>query len=457
MQIDNSFSTIKQDDLFLYTRPNNVVSSSPVDGQGLTSDLGAAISNFHIQLDNMGNTARPGEVLSGRVIMDVWSAISIRFVEFILQGHSTVVKYKSLSAKQHPTNEIYIDERIELVTPPSGSRTMVLAPGKYVSKFSCALPGNLPASVRSTKFFSGIVFDITYMAKANVAADVESRSIGPMKTEHTVKIIKSCKKLFTVQPLVSFLDFPAATNSISHAEQITTCCSLQPTSILLKLDRNVYAAGDVINVQIEILSPKKKAVRKLVCDLDQVVVFWGKKRDKQQRQVLLQCEGQVQPQSSSAEHMVRAVFHLPLLDSLCPSTLMFCRLLQVTYHLRVSVRLRGWGGSVLLEIPVTVAPSCQHEELEPKVSLFNKPIMPFPQFSANIDTPEKGSTSHSPVGTLRNSHSFDQRSAASTQRGGKYQTDKPWHPEPSVTIKYINDFRLCNNCTGCCGVGIHEA
>ena len=460
------------DNVLVHTRPGRITTvngsaAQPPLQPTVSTDVGMAISNFHIQLDNLDNTVKPGEEISGKVVMDVWSPIQIRFVEFILQGRGTVRIFKTSSTfNEKPTCEIYLDKRIHLLAPPEGTRTMVLTPGKYVTKFAYHLPEDLPPTVAQLDMGKGFVFDITYMAQANVAADIKSRHISPTTTAHLVKVIKTSKKHFIVTPTHDWQSIPGALEPISHAEQVTVCCSpanSDPTSILFKLDRGVYPIGDIIKFQVEILSPKKKNIQGIMCELEQVIDYRGAKKDRQFKKVLIKAFDKTK---HNRHKMLRAKFSMPLPHSLIPSFIPNCRLLRVVYHIKMTIKLKGWGGEVLMDIPIIIAPptSLSANTDQPSVPVFNKPIMQFPYFSKSPpdgNDPDFDSISQGTSGgTLRSRRSVDRSSYHSGQSSRSHRSGKPDRPkrqDPKVTTRYKSGFGLGSCCVNCCGVGIHDA
>ncbi|ELU11748.1 hypothetical protein CAPTEDRAFT_198622 [Capitella teleta] len=422
-----AFDAMKQNDFVLYTRAEKLTDS----GQRLTSDLAMAISNFHIQLDNVNNMLTPGEVISGRVIMDVWSALSIRFVEFVIQGRGIAREFDRGKPSDRPISEDILDKRIEIMSPPTGRRTMTLAPGKYVSKFSFTLPENIPYSIRATEMRENdVTFEITYEAKANIAADIESQTLSPQMQSHLVKIIKSCRKPFTVLPSINYFNRSEMMKAVSHGEQITTCCSSNPTSVLFTIDRQLYQVGDSIKFQLEVLSPKRRSVKHVVCSLNQEAMLYGR---KPLNTTLLKLHGCI-PKDS--DKIVNLNFDMPLLPTLLPSLMPFSRLLRISYHINIRIQLRGWGGDILMDIPLLVAPPSVKPG-DPELPVFSKPVTLFPYLSEKNDEVTSGSTK-----TVESI-------VSSVHRRGEQRRAK-------VTTRYVNDFRMCNNCTGCCGVGIHE-
>ena len=167
--------------------------------------------------------------------------------------------------------------------------------------------------------------------------------------------------------------------------------------------------------------------------------------------------------------MLRAKFSMPLPYSLIPSLVPSCRLLQVTYHIKVTIKLRGWGGKVLMDIPIEVAPPSggldSRDTDKPTVfPVFNKPIMQFPYFSkspldgaeAEFDSISQGTSG----GTLRSGRSLDRVSCRSShsnrsRKSGRSERVKKQYPK--VTTKYVNAFGICSCCVGSCGIGIHDA
>ncbi len=118
--------------------------------------------------------------------MDVWSAIHIQFVEFVITGKGTVRVFKDTSTfLERPRNEIYLDKKIILIGPQNGSKGqgVTLTPGRYVSSFKYRLPETLPPTVHQFDMGHGYVFDISYHVQAHVCDKVRPVLIIPPFTK----------------------------------------------------------------------------------------------------------------------------------------------------------------------------------------------------------------------------------------------------------------------------------
>ena len=411
-----------------------------------------AISNFSILFDHHGK-CKPGDELAGQVIMDVWSTIVIRYVEFVIQGKGTVRVFKDSSTfLEKPRYETYLDKKIYLIAPPNGGSTCTLTPGKYVTDFSYRLPEELPPSVHQFEMGKGYIFDISYTAQANVCDLART----PHPKGKSIKVIKTCRKPFIVAPAHDWQSIPGAMDPIVHADQVSLLCApfgSGPTSVHVHLDRGVYPIGDNIKIKVEVCPPSGKYLKVIRAELEQDLLF-SKDMVKKFRRILITAnDGRVR---YAPEEVVKSSFSIPIPTSLVPSYLPHCKLLGISYCIKVTVQFRKLGGTVIMRMPLTIAPPSELERNieNPDVPLFNKPIMQFPYFSNspldfedNVET--LGGTMN---GTLRSETSKRSNYSSESQRSQKVA-----EKDERVTTKYATCLGCCQCFLMCCGVGIYNS
>ncbi|KAK2146321.1 hypothetical protein LSH36_616g03033 [Paralvinella palmiformis] len=408
----------------------------------LLAPANMVISNFHIEFDNNASF-RPGQTITGQVIMDVWSRTELRHVEFSLRGEGTVRIFKnSFTFIERPKHEIYLNKRILLISPPDGAASVILNPGRYVSDFSYSLPNELPPSVHQFDMGNGYVFDISYSARANVCDAVGTRYIQPLH-ENYHKVIKSAKCNFQVLPLSDWKSLSGAQEPVHYTEQLLLLCSCtsQPTKVHVSIDRGVYPVGGNIKVRLKVINPtRKQSVKVIRANLEQRMTYKGDLIQKF-RKTLISVEDDVQygPQSD-----IRTGFDIPIPKTIVPSYLPHCNILDVTYTIKVTVRFKGVRGKLTVAVPVIITPTARDHLLTTRShSGFNWHSI-------------RQSSSEDEPGTAYTSSQDTDPAAHGNVTNGKNQPGQGQLIENQITTKYRTGLKCCPCCLLFCRFGIYN-
>ena len=403
-----------------------------------------AISNFHISFDSSSSSFKPGDDLKGKVIMDVWATIDIKFVEFVISGKGTLRMFKGPSTFiERPRSEVYVDKKILLIGPSNG-KGVTLHPGRYVTSFQYTLPEKLPPSVHQVDLGNGSVFDISYSVQAHVCDRIKGHVTSPAGAK-VVKILKATKRRFTVLPTQTWQTIPGALDPIVHAEQVLLfhgAGKKTPTSVVLSVNRGVHPVGDKVQVNIEVISSKRDRVQDIGAELEQELLFDTDLINKFRRVLIKAVDETQKSQLRGKTRTVTSSFTLPLPANIVPSYIPHCRMIKLKYTLKVTVKFKNLGGKLIIGLPIVVAqasPSTQHDG---ELPLFNKPIMQFPYFSK------------SPNG-YANSFTASEQSSRDTLHKKEQRTKSI--KSANVTTKYKTIFNCCGCCLLCLGFGILES
>jgi hypothetical protein len=414
-----------------------------------------AISNFNILFDKSIALFRPGDTIKGKVILDVWTPLDIMYIEFKIQGFATVRQFNDMGDgfTGQPVHEYYVNKRILLLSPQPGRSSLALQQGKYVSEFSYKLPHDIPPSVSQFDLGRGYVFDISYVAKANVC-DVMKH---PNKTTVN-RVVKATKATFAV---ASDVDTSRSSEPIIHSEQIQLFCSpfnSDPTSVLVQLNKSLYCVGEFIRVHIELISPSKKRIKKIIAELEQTVtVNSGKKKTTRFHQTLIKAiddgrdrklvpKSEELPNPHSKIDLIKTGFRLPIPPNFMPSLLPGCEIITNAYCIKVVIKFRRFGGELIERIPITIAPPAESvpdkSDAKSHIPLFNKPIMQFPYF-ARDNTPNGRDSIRSKSSDSGDSHVSHRHHRKQT----KYER---------VSTQYKTGLHCCGCCLLCLGYGIYN-
>ena len=378
-----------------------------------------AVSNFQIELNEKG-AYRAGAEISGHVILNVWSAIEISHIELLLHGRGTLRIFKDTSTfLEMPKHEVYLQQKILLMSPTSGAQTVILQPGRYESAFKYQLPDAVPPSVSQQELRHGCIFDISYMAQANMCR-MRRSSVG---------IIKSTRRSFIILPDLST---SIAHQPISHTEYVKLFClsmSSKPAKVTVHLNRGIFNPGENIKLKVVVTTAKSTCVQSVSADFDQVTTFNNDMIRKLRRTLVRTGEAHGHHLAAAT---VGATFVMPVPTNIVPSDLPHCHLLDITYIVKVIVSFKQLAGSLSIRVPITVTPRT-HDHSSQGKSLFSQRMAHFhsfgkPALNTTISTESDNSS----------------REDATTGR----------HLDEQVITTYKTPVPCCACCLSCMGVGI---
>ena len=417
-----------------------------------------AISNFNIQFDG-SDTVKAGDEISGKVMMDVWGSMNIRYVEFLIVGTGTVTVFKDTSTfLEKPRNETYIHKSIFLIGPEEGEFFVTLNRGRYVSDFRYQLPELLPPSVTQEDLSHGYVFKISYYVQARVCDRVQGRSgiVAP----HLARIIKAAKRKFTIIPSESWTSIPGAQDPIIHTDKVLLSCSSlgeEPTSVGVTMERSVYPVGDDITVNVEVRSTGHSRVNSIKAELEQRMTFDTDMIRKCTRKMVTAKDNLRDKKSSKKKQkstyqdnnnddgtVNKTRFELSVPKTLVPSFLPGCNMVTISYTVKLSVHFSRLGGRLVICVPVVIAPFSESEP-EPITPLKDSTDSGLPVFTRALFSKSPFSN-----GTATNANGNGQESANGSIRRSNSSNGHQY--DRGVTTKYITCFR----CFSCCCCGIYE-
>ncbi len=433
-----------------------------------TESAAAAVSNFSISLTEGQDHYHPEDEITGTISFNVWSRTLIRYVEFILQGRGTIRFFKdSTTLLDKPRHEVYLDKRILLISPPEGSKRMILNPGHYVSNFTYKLPAELPPSIHQYDMGKGYMFDISYIAQANICDDLpptmkkvrhNARKGLPLYVlQEYAKIAKSTRCKFYLELQDIWDDALTTKEPVLYREQVLLFCSCRsdPTVVKIHLDQGVYSIGGTIRVDTEISMPAPKQVKHIRVQFEQHMTV-GK--DGRLNHILIQSQDEAV--KYSPDRVLSSQFVIPIPPNLIPSNLPRCRILVLSYDVKVTVQFRGLGGKLTVRLPVTITPARTFEKFdEPPINSATRPALHFPHFSSkSFGNARLGGTV---AGTsLGPTESRIQRSISHSKNisPGTLKSSKkfPKKADTNITTKYRTGIRCCACCLLCCGFGIYN-
>ena len=345
-------------------------------------------NQFAIELDkpDREESYKPGEVISGKIILEVNTNVEIRFVELLILGVATV--HFDQNDSQHAKNgqEVIVNKRSYIMGKADGRWNSVITEGKYVSKFRFVLPKHIPSSIKYENKENGMSFEIGYLVKARICDELGSSSARSTHSLNTlVKVLMTRKHPFFVRRSFDINAIPNAMKPVNHTDFINLNClpiNFNTDMLTLSLDRSVFLAGDVIRAKLSTTSTTARKIKHLSCQLQMRVTSSVKSKATY---ILVQIDehdpepGMTQP---NLRNSVSYDFMIPTHYQFIPTYLQGTKLLKVSYCVTMAITTGACAGILTLEAPIAIGPCMEPQNVDKSdsVPIFNRP-MRFPYFS----------------------------------------------------------------------------
>ncbi|XP_075579993.1 arrestin domain-containing protein 2 isoform X2 [Pelecanus crispus] len=274
-----------------------------------------------------------GELLHGRVQLQLRGALRLRALEVYAHGRASVRWVESYSTglsviyHDYTAYQTFLHRRCQLI--PDNGEVTVLQAGRHEFPFTFQLPETLATS------FEGKHGSVRYWVKA--------------KLHRPWSTVKKVKKEFTVIEPID-INTPALLAPQAGAKEKLArawYCNRGQVSVTAKIDRKGYTPGEVIPIFAEIDNCTSRAVVPKAAII-QTQTFIARGTKKQKKLVVTSIVG------DSIAAGKREVWHGRALKipPVGPSILQ-CRIIQVEYSLKVCVDIPGTS-KLLLELPLVI-------------------------------------------------------------------------------------------------------
>lgn len=242
---------------------------------------------------------------------------------------------------------------------------------------------------------------------------------------------------------------------MTHAEQFSIGLSLvnsNPTSILVKLDHQVYSVGDIIGLHLEIQTPDTDRIGNITADFEQHIILKGDSTKRFNRNIVRAIDdphqrryrvgskavqnGTSSRREGKLKKLYKTGFKIPIHKTVA-SLLPHSKLISIYYVMNVLIKFTNFGGTVQMHIPVTLAPAMDPDVLaashsKTNIPVFNKPIMQFnPSFTRNI----LRDSSHSVKSAATSLGSTESLWKVAANGGNKNKRKTTKHEKVKITYK----------------------
>lgn len=261
---------------------------------------------------------------------------------------SALAKYSAdLSAEQ----EYFCVEQDLIGSTSPSAPPQEIAAGRYRYDFEHRLPRNIPYTSEGihgcVKYFVCATLDIPWelndvkITRPFIVKRYEDLNyMSGMREEREVRTVKEVDT-------PSWIFWKAASGLVSVRAKIPHCG---------------YAPGEVIKIDIEINNQSTVDIENVIVSLRNTCLYmvqtpWTK-LDKITNLTMAELTAQGVKAGYTAK--IKESLHVP--ESTPNSSVMFCNVYQITYHVHISIKFHRWNNSIELNIPVYIGSVALHPE-----------------------------------------------------------------------------------------------
>ncbi|KAL4228949.1 hypothetical protein ACF0H5_011989 [Mactra antiquata] len=293
---------------------------------------------YIIQLDNQQGVFYPGQVVAGRVELQLEKETKARAIYLDFHGYANVHWTESTQSNNgshtsHYTNdETYFRQKISLFgKEQSGQDETKLQPGSYAYPFAIQLPPNIPSS------YEADIGRVRYRLKSYI--DI------PWGFD------KKTKRMITVVNLFDLNTKPETANGATCSDQKTLCClccESDPISATVTIDRTGYVPGEAVSFRAEINNQSTREMSCSKAQLNMVVSYHAQSKTRDVTNILNELRhGKIE--GGGTDQWSNERLHIPAVP---PSYLLGCNIIDIKYFLNIVVDPSGIGFA--LNVPVEV-------------------------------------------------------------------------------------------------------
>ncbi|XP_067665674.1 arrestin domain-containing protein 17-like [Haliotis asinina] len=277
------------------------------------------LQTFDICVTNSGGVCHPGEILRGRVVLEVSQTVDTKDIWIECRGQARVFWEDSSSSMGEPQNPSQTDQHTaeeEYLAVSKKLWSGQLARGCHNLQFQFSIPEGVPSS------FDGEFGYIRYWLKVFI-----DRS---WRTDTTTK-------LFTVLAKVDLNEIPDANEYVEVVDSMKVSALFSPSGVCkaaLRLDRKGFVPGEIIPLKFAIRNDTARDVHRVSVELRQITDYKARSQDKRTERVMAKLKFGRIPARASYEKRENKL-RLPLCP---PGNLRGCGLIHIYHKVMLKVK-----------------------------------------------------------------------------------------------------------------------
>ncbi|GAB0088642.1 arrestin domain-containing protein 17 [Sergentomyia squamirostris] len=286
-----------------------------------------------------------GQTLSGRVELTIPKVKTVKVVTLNIVGYAkcrweeTELRSHGYHGRTYKGRVDYISFSMNLVEPEKGEKTVDMPPGTHYYTFTYDLPHEIPTS------FEGSTGYIRYY----VIIDLET----PLSWNFDQKF----KTAFTV---LKQFDLNIDANLLSLPSQGTVDQNLSfgpfkngPVTIIANTAQTGYVPGQTIIVHADIQNASTAKINEIRFSFQQIIRYISiKPKIKTRMKVITVAEARVGYLDQNQQN--RTFDQYLQIPSLPPSCTSLCKIITITYEVRVEAKVSGFYRNPEVKIPITL-------------------------------------------------------------------------------------------------------
>ncbi|GAB0088640.1 arrestin domain-containing protein 3 [Sergentomyia squamirostris] len=283
-----------------------------------------------------------GQTLSGHVELNIPKVKSVRGVTLKIVGYAKCrwTEYeghgKSRRSRTYQGREDYLSSFTDLIGPAQGGNTIDLAPGTHSYRFTCDLPLQMPTS------FEGSIGYIRYF----VIVTLER----PWKFDQKFKVAFTVLKQFDLNFDSPTLRLPCQAN----LDRVFCCgpCKTGPITIIANTPQSGYVPGQTIAINAEIANASTVKIEEIRFSLRRIIRYTSQTPSiKSKEETITVTEARSAGLKKKQNGKFQQFLQIPPLP---PTSLTLCRVITVSYEVKVEARVSGAHLNPVVKIPVTL-------------------------------------------------------------------------------------------------------
>uniref|UniRef100_A0A1L8DK69 Putative arrestin domain-containing protein 3 n=1 Tax=Nyssomyia neivai TaxID=330878 RepID=A0A1L8DK69_9DIPT len=284
-----------------------------------------------------------GQTISGQVELSISKIKKVIGVTLRIVGYAKCRWSEHKGSNKHRRTvvyqgrEDYLASLTDLVGRSQDGSTIELAPGMHSYRFTCDLPHQLPTSFEGSKGY------IRYF----VIIALER----PWKFDQKFKVAFTVLKQFDLNFDSPILRLPCQVSM----DRSFCCgpCKTGPISIIAHTSQSGYVPGQTINVFAEIANASTVKVDEIRFSLKKIIRYTSQTpRPKTKEETLTITEARISGLKKK-EQSGKFEQHLQI-PPLPPTSLSLCRIITVSYEVKIEAKVSGAHLNPVLKIPVTL-------------------------------------------------------------------------------------------------------